>query len=76
VFDIILIQGSNLRDFRDATLIGPAVDGTVVVVGESTVRRQVVQFAVKHLREHKTKVVGAIMPNRDYLLPKFLYESV
>ncbi len=75
-YDIILIQGSNLRDFRDATLVGPAVDGLIVVVGESTVRRQVVHYAVKHLREHNTKVIGAIMPNRNYLLPKFLYESV
>lgn len=76
LYDIILIQGSNLRDFRDATLVGPAVDGLIVVVGESTVRRQVVHYAVKHLREHNTKVIGAIMPNRNYLLPKFLYESV
>ncbi len=76
LYDIVLIQGSNLRDYRDAALIGPASDGVVVVVGESTVRRQVVQYAVKHLREHRTKVIGAIMPNREYLIPKFLYESV
>lgn len=75
-YDVVLIDGVDLRDFRDSALIAPSMDGVILVVGECTVRRQVVQHSVKHLRESKCRLAGVVMPNRHYLIPKFLYESV
>jgi capsular exopolysaccharide synthesis family protein len=75
-YDVVLIDGVDLRDFRDSALIAPCMDGVILVVGESTVRRQVVKHSVIHLRESKCRLAGVVMPNRHYLIPKFLYESV
>ena len=76
IYDVVLVDSALLRDFRDTPVIAPAFDGVILIVGESTVRRQVVAHSVKHLRDHHSKIAGVIMPNREYLLPKFLYESV
>lgn len=75
-YDIVLMDGADLRDFRDSAQIGPAVDGLMLVIGESNVRRQVVMHAVQPVRDNHTFVAGVVMNNRHYVLPKFLYNSV
>jgi capsular exopolysaccharide synthesis family protein len=76
LYDVVLVDGPDLGIFRDSSLIAPLMDGVILVVGESIVRRQAVQYAVNHLREGKCNLAGVIMPNRDYLIPKFIYDSL
>ncbi len=76
LYDVVLVDGADLRDFRDSALIAPSVDGVILIVGECTVRRQVVRFSVKHLRDSHCRLAGVIMPNRHYMIPKFIYESL
>ncbi len=75
-YDLLLINGANVRDFRDTPLIASSTDGVILIIGESTVRRQVVQYSMKHLNDNHCRILGAVMPNREYMIPKFLYESV
>lgn len=75
-FEIVLVDCAQLRDFKDSVVLSPLVDATAIVVNEGATRRQVVQHALIPLTQAKTNVIGAILNNRSFVIPKAIYDRV
>jgi len=73
-FEMILIDSACLRDYQDSVVVSSYTDGVVLVVNESRTRRQVVKSALRHLQAKDAKMVGAILNNRAYVIPRVIYE--
>jgi Mrp family chromosome partitioning ATPase len=73
-FDVVLVDGANLQSFKETIAISPAVDGVVMVVSEGTPRKEVLAHFLTLLERKKARVVGAILNNRTFFVPRFLYE--
>ncbi len=75
-FDFVLVDGANLKEFRDSAILSTHVDGVALVVRESFARRQVIQTALSNLAQAKPKVLGTILTNRTFAIPKIIYDWV
>ena len=75
-YEIILIDCTNLRNFRDASAISSLNDGIVLVVNEGKTRRQVVKSALIPLEKKKANLIGVILNNRTFPIPKGIYNRV
>ncbi|MCP4138112.1 MAG: hypothetical protein GY754_44530 [bacterium] len=75
-YDTILIHCSNMSEFKDVSMLAPLVGGVVITVEEGKDRRQVVKNAVGLLRLKDVTLVGSILNNRTYLIPKIIYNRL
>lgn len=73
-FDMVFINCVNLKNHTDSVLISRYVDGVALVVGEGIARRQIVMNAITPLIQKKTNIIGVILHNRTYSIPKILYD--
>jgi len=75
-YDVILVNCPNLKDYKDAAVISPYLDGVIIVINESRTRRQVVKSAIATLQRKKANIFGAVLNNRSFVIPKMIYERV
>lgn len=75
-FDIILVEGPELKNYKDSLALASNVDGVVLMVAESLTRMPVVRWTLKPLRERKCQVLGAVLNRRKFVIPKFIYDRV
>lgn len=75
-FDLILVEGPDLKNYKESLILGASMDGVILMVSESITRLPVVRWALKPLRERKCHVLGAILNRRKYVIPKFIYDRV
>jgi len=74
--EIVLIDCANLKGFKDAVLISSAIDGIALVVNEGKTRRYVVNSAIAPLQQRKANIIGVILNNRTFAIPRMIYERV
>jgi len=75
-YEIVLIDGANLKDSKDAVALCSYADGVALVVNEGKTRRQVVKAAIAPLEQKKANILGVILNNRTFAIPKAIYERV
>lgn len=75
-YDVVLIDCADLRSFRDPVVVSSYVDGVVIVVNEGKTRRHVVKTAIAPLIEKKVSILGVILNNRTFAIPRMIYERV
>lgn len=75
-FDLVLIEGPDLKSYKDSLAVAANVDGVVLMVSESMTRLPVVRWVLKPLRERKCHVLGAVLNRRKFVIPKFIYDRV
>ncbi len=75
-YEIILIDCPNLRGNKDAVIVASHVDATVIVINEGKVRRQVIQNAIRPLREKDNHILGVILNNRTFPIPRLIYDHI
>ena len=75
-FDMVFINAPSLMLHKDSETLAVYVDGTVVVVAEGKTRRQVAQAAIQPLKDKKANLVGVVLKDRTFVIPKFLYERI
>jgi Mrp family chromosome partitioning ATPase len=75
-FDYVLLDVPPLNLFEDALAFGQLVDGAVLVVEANTTRREAAMRAADRLRQAGIPVLGAVLNNRTFAIPKALYERV
>jgi len=51
-------------------------DGVILVVDEGKVRKQVVRAMLAPLRAAKANILGVILGNRSYAIPKAIYNWI
>lgn len=75
-FDLILVEGPDLKNYKDSLALASSVDGVILMVSESFTRMPVVRWTLKPLRERKCHVLGAVLNRRKFVIPKFIYDRV
>jgi capsular polysaccharide biosynthesis protein len=75
-YDLVLIEGPDLRSYKDSLLLSSLVDGVVLIVSESRTRVPVINWTLKPLRDHGANILGAVLNRRKFVIPKFVYERV
>ena len=75
-YEIVLIDCANLNNFKDGEVISSSVDAIALIINEGRTRRQVIENAIAPLQEKKSNIIGAILNNRAFPIPKGIYERV
>lgn len=75
-YDTILIDAAAATVCPDTMLLGPQVDGVVLVVQAEKTRRQVAEKAKEDLEAVGARLLGAILNQRMHVIPDFMYRYV
>jgi capsular exopolysaccharide synthesis family protein len=73
-YDLIFINSADLKNFIDAVVLSSVIDGVILVVNEGKTRRHVVKNAIIPLEQKKVNILGIILNNRKYVIPKIIYK--
>ena len=75
-YDLVFINVPPLMPFKDGEIASAQVDGVVIVVTEGKTRRPVALAAVQPLRDRKANLIGTVLNDRTFSIPKFLYNRI
>lgn len=70
-FDVILLDTPPLMAASDAAILGPRVDGVLLVVRAGRIERAAGQHAVDQLQKVGAKVLGAVLNDPDSQVPHY-----
>ncbi len=73
-YEIIFINCADLKNFSDAVILAPIMDGIILVVNEGRVERQVVKTAVAPLELKNANLIGVILNNHKLAIPRIVYK--
>ena len=74
--ELVFIDYANLRSFKDACVLCPYLDGIILVVNEGKTRHQVIKTLIAPLKHKKANLIGVVLNNRTYAIPKMIYERL
>ena len=72
-FDYVLIDTSPAGMHVEAALLGPLVDGVLLVVEANATRRESAKRATEHLQAADATILGAVLTNRTFPIPERIY---
>jgi len=75
-FDVVLVDCPDLKRYKDALVMASHVDGVVLLVSEGKTRRHVIESVISPLREKRYNLLGAILNNRRFVIPKWVYDRI
>ena len=75
-FEVILVDAPFLNGYKDATLLSNFADGVMLVISEGNTRRHVIKAAIAPLEDHKANIIGIILNNRSFPIPRVIYDRV
>ena len=75
-FDYVLIDTPAITAYNDATVLGAATDGLVMVLKANSSRRESARTAIQDLRAAKVRVLGAVLNQRTFPIPQAIYEKL
>ncbi len=73
-YEIVLIDVPCLREYKDAAILSSKVDGNCLIVTEGVTRKQVVKAALDSVIEKNATILGVVLNNRSFELPKIIYD--
>jgi capsular exopolysaccharide synthesis family protein len=73
VYDLVLYNCSDLRKYSDAVILSSRLDGAALIINEGKINRQVATRLMSSLKENNVNIIGAILNNRTYVIPKIIY---
>lgn len=75
-YELVFVDYANLRSFKDACVLCPNIDGIVLVVNEGKTNRHVLKTLLAPLKHKKANLIGVVLNNRTYAIPKIIYERL
>ena len=75
-FDHVLVSAPALTHENEATLMGQLADGVVLIVKANQSRRDSVRQAKEQLETAKVNLLGAVLDQRTFPIPEFLYRRL
>ncbi|MEZ4649167.1 MAG: CpsD/CapB family tyrosine-protein kinase [Candidatus Eisenbacteria bacterium] len=75
-YAFVVLDGAPLVDSPESSLLAAATDGVVLVVRANRTRREVVQRGLRLLHQSNCQVLGAVLNDRKYPIPSFLYRRL
>lgn len=73
-YDFVLITCADIKNYSDAVIISSFMDCASILINEGKIRRQVIKNALTALEKENINMIGAILNNRTYVLPKIIYK--
>jgi len=75
-FRYILIYAPPANAHVDAALLGQLADGVILIVESNVTRRETARKAKEAFTAANVKVLGAVLNNRTFPIPEFLYSKL
>ena len=74
IYDAIIIDCTNLKQFKDAGILASHTDGIVLVVNDGKEKRQIVMNSVAYIKQKNGKPFGIIINRRRFPIPQIIYK--
>jgi len=75
-FEYLLVSAPPAAVHPEAALLGPLVDGVVLVVHANTTRREAARRVIERLQAAEVNVLGTVLANRTYPIPEAIYRKL
>jgi Mrp family chromosome partitioning ATPase len=75
-FDFILIDTPAIGPYADAIALGRVSDGVVVVLQAEATRRESALKGIENLRQANIEILGAVLNQRTFPIPNFVYHRL
>jgi Mrp family chromosome partitioning ATPase len=75
-YDYVFVSAPALTHETEAILMGQLGDGIVLIIEANQTGRKTVRIAKDHLEAAKVKLLGAVLDQRKYPIPEFLYKKL
>ena len=75
-FDYLLIEAPSLSAYADGIVFGRLTDGIVLVLEANETRREAALRVVENVRALNIPVLGAVLNNRTFPIPRTLYKRL
>lgn len=75
-FDFILIDTPAIGPYSDAIPLGRASDGVVMVLQAASTRRESALKSIENLRQANIEILGAVLNQRTFPIPNFVYRKL
>ncbi len=75
-YGTVFFACADVKNFTDSAILSSSVDGTVLVINEGKVRLGVVKNAIAPLQQKEANLIGAILNNRTFPIPKIIYDRI
>lgn len=72
-FNYVVIDGNRLLGSSDSILISKLFDGVILTLACEKTKWNTARHALEKLRNAKANVLGTVLNNRNYYIPKVLY---
>jgi Mrp family chromosome partitioning ATPase len=76
IYDLLIINTTPLAKHRYAAINSTFRDRVVLVANERKTRRHVVKHALGSLKACKANILGLVLNDREYVIPKMIYDRV
>lgn len=75
-FEYVLVDASAASTHTDVSVLGPLVDGVVLVVEANATRRDAARRVAGQLQAANVRVLGAVLTNRTFPIPEAIYRRL
>ena len=75
-FDVVVIDSPPLSESSCAARLSSVSDGVVLIVEAGKTRWQVIKSQMQEIRANNGTVLGAVLNNRRYYIPEFIYKRL
>jgi hypothetical protein len=75
-FDFVLFDARLMRADPDVLALARSIDGVALVVAENATRREPAKALVATLQESGARLLGAVLSNRTYPIPRVVYDRL
>jgi Mrp family chromosome partitioning ATPase len=75
-FEYVLVDASSASTHTDVSVLGPLVDGAVLVVEANATRRDAARRVAGQLQAANVRVLGVVLTNRTFPIPEIIYRRL
>ena len=75
-FDYVLMDTSSASMHGEATLLGPLLDGVLLVAEANATRREAAKRTTELLQAAGATILGAVLTNRTFPIPERIYRML
>lgn len=75
-FDYVLMDTSSAGMHGEATLLGPLLDGVLLVAEANATRREAAKRTTEDLQAAGATILGAVLTNRTFPIPERIYRML
>jgi protein-tyrosine kinase len=75
-FDYVLLDTPPIHTYGDVALLAQLTDGTILVVGSNTTRREPAGIPKESLEAARVPILGAVLNKRTFPMPEVIYRNL